>query len=111
MKKLVLAFSLIFYTQVFSQGVSMGDEAKDMFNVLTHNQVQECLKDFDGKLINIDIKKTVFRCPGCNTYVITGNKLDIDLVRSEKTVITLKGVGQRGFGGQFVQTFECTIKN
>lgn len=110
MKNLFLAASLLFSVQAFSQDL-MGDEAKEMFNVLSHHQVQECMKDFDGKLVNLSIKKSVFRCPGCNTYVLSGNKLNIDIASPEKTVITIKGRGVLGFGGHFVQTYECSVKN
>jgi hypothetical protein len=88
----------------------MGPEAVEMFNVLNHNSVQECLRDADLNLVNTSIKKDVFRCPGCNTYTITGNKRNIDIVLPEQTIVTIKGQGVRGFGNQWVQTYTCDIK-
>lgn len=107
--KLILAALIAFSSQAFAQ-TKMGPEAVEMFSVLTHRQVVECLERADVKMINIEITKTVARCPGCNTYKITGNKRNIDTPSVEKTVITLKGKSVIGAFGQRVQTYTCDVK-
>lgn len=80
-----------------------------MFSVLSHHQVQDCMKDVE-KMVNVSIVKEVARCPGCNTYKITGNTLNIDMVNPEQTVITIRGSSSRTTFG-FNQTYTCSIKN
>lgn len=109
MKSMIAATLLLASVSSFAQTM-MGNEAKEMFSLMSHAQVSECMRDLGGKLINVTIKKDVFRCPGCNTYTITGNRLNIDVPTTEKTVITLKGRGVRSTFG-FAQTYECTIEN
>ena len=88
----------------------MGPEAVEMFNVLTHRQVADCIDRADVNMVNISIEKTVARCPGCNTYVITGNKRNIDTPSPEKTVITIKGKAVPGTFRGFIQTYTCDVK-
>ena len=109
MKLLILSLTLLVSASAFA--AKMGPEAIEMFNVLNHNQVQECLKDSPSKMINLSIEKKTFRCPGCVEYKISGNELGIDIPRSEKTVILIKGKAVQGTFGGFVQTYECSIKN
>lgn len=109
MKIIVLAVAMIVSTMSFAN-TKMGPEAVEMFNVLTHRTVQECLERADVNMVNIEIKKTVFRCPGCNTYTITGNKRNIDTPSPEKTVITLKGKSVPGTFRGWVQTYTCDVK-
>ena len=61
-------------------------------------------------MINVEIEKTVARCPGCNTYKITGNKRNIDTPSVEKSVITIKGKAVPGTFRGWVQTWTCDVK-
>lgn len=110
MKFIVLAVTLVLSTGAFAQS-KMGPEAVEMFKVLTHGAVQECLRDADVDMVNTEITKVVARCPGCNTYTIKGNKRNIDTPSPEKTVITIKGKAVPGWAGGFIQTYTCSIKN
>jgi uncharacterized protein with PIN domain len=104
-------FAILMFATVQSYAATkMGPEAVEMFSVLSHHQVVDCLQRADVNMINISIEKTVARCPGCNTYVITGNKRNIDTPSPEKTVITLKGKAVPGTFRGFIQTYACDIK-
>lgn len=109
MKTLILSLTLMLSASAFA--AQMGPEAIEMYNVMNHHQVQECMKDAPSKMINMTIEKTTFRCPGCVEYKITGNELGIDIPRPEKTVIKIKGKAVPGTFRGFVQTYECSIKN
>lgn len=110
MKFIVLAVAMVLSTQTFAQS-KMGPEALEMFKVLTHGSVQECLNNVDVDMVNTEITKVVARCPGCNTYTIKGNRRNIDTPSPEKTVITIKGKAVPGWAGGFVQTYTCSVKN
>jgi hypothetical protein len=109
MKFILVAALMSLSVQVFAQS-KMGPEAVEMFNVLTHGQVSDCLQRADVDMVNLEIKKTVFRCPGCNTYTITGNKRNIDTPSAEKTVITIKGKSVPGTFRGWIQTYTCDVK-
>lgn len=109
MKLILVAALMVFSAQAFSQS-KMGPEAVEMFNVLTHGQVSDCLQRADVDMVNIEIKKMVARCPGCNTYTITGNKRNIDTPSPEKTVITIKGKSVPGTFRGWIQTYTCDVK-
>lgn len=108
--KFILIALMMFSAHTFAQ-TEMGAEAVEMFKVLTHHQVQECLQRADVDMVNVSIEKSVARCPGCNTYKISGNKRNIDTPSPEKTVITIKGKAVPGAFRGFVQTYTCDVKN
>lgn len=110
MKKLLITALILASSMSFAQ-TKMGPEAVEMFNVLTHRSVVECLEKEDVKMVNVEIKKLVARCPGCNTYTITGNKRNIDTPSPEKTVITIKGRRATGAFGLPTQTYTCSVEN
>lgn len=107
MKLLIVAISIFLSTQTYAE--TMGQEAVEMFGVLTHPQVKECLAKEDIELVNVTIKKAVARCPGCNSYTIVGNQLEIDVPRKDKTVISITGKGHIGIAGNWVQSYSCKI--
>ncbi len=109
MKLILIAALMTFSAQIFAQS-KMGPEAVEMFSVLTHGQVADCLQRADVDMVNIEIKKLVARCPGCNTYTITGNKRNIDTPSVEKTVITIKGKSVPGTFRGWIQTYTCDVK-
>ncbi len=90
MKNLVIAFSMLFSVETFAVE-RMGTEAVEMYHVLSHPQVVECLRNAPSKMVNIAIEKVVARCPGCNLYKISGNEVGIDIARPTKTIISIKG--------------------
>ena len=108
MKTLILSMTI--FVSASAIAAKMGPEAIEMYNVLNHHQVQECLKDAPSKMINLAIEKSTFRCPGCVEYKISGNELAIDVPRKEKTIITIKGKMVPGTFRGFIQTYECSIK-
>lgn len=87
----------------------MGEEAVEMFNVLSHHQVVECMRNVP-RMVNISIEKTVARCPGCNSYKISGHELGIDTPRREKTTINIVGKSVPGMFGQLFQQYTCDIE-
>lgn len=105
MKLLVAALIAISASAFASE--QMGQEATEMFNVLTNSTAMDCMKSNLGgaRLVNLSIAKDVYRCPGCTTYTFTGGLLMGDIVRGTKT-IKMVGSGRR-FGPMFVQTFTC----
>jgi hypothetical protein len=108
--KAILASAFFFSSFAFA-GVPMGPEAIEMARVLTHPQVKECVQDVNmSSLINVQIDKQVYRCPGCVSYVISGNELNIDVPSTDKTVVKITGSSDRGFGGQIIQTYRCEVK-
>ncbi len=109
MKSFILSLTLLVSASSFAG--KMGPEAIEMFTVMNHHQVQECMKDAPAKLVNMTIEKKTARCPGCVEYKITGNEVGIDIARPEKTVITIKGKAVPGTFAGFVQTYDCSIKN
>lgn len=108
MKMSVLFIAVFLSAQSFAQTV-MGPEAREMFKVLTHNKVQECLQNVDLDMVDVKITKTVYRCPGCNTYTISGYGKNIDTPSSVQTIITLTGGQTRGAFGMRVQSYTCEI--
>ena len=109
MKNLVIAFVTLFSMNIYA-AEKMGAEAVEMFSVLSNHQVVECLRNAPSKMVNISIEKVIARCPGCNTYKISGNEVGIDIARPTKTVITIKGRAVPGTFGGFIQTYSCDIK-
>ena len=108
MKYIVAALLTLTTFHTFS-AEKMGPEALEMYSVLSHHQVVECLRNVPSRMINVTIEKEVARCPGCNSYKIAGNELNIDIPRSKKTVITIKGSAVRDVFGGYVQTYSCDI--
>ena len=107
MKSLILYLTLLVSFSAFAG--KMGPEALEMYALLSNGAVQECMKDAPSKMINMSIDKTVFRCPGCVEYKITGNELGIDIPRREKTTIKIKGKMVRSTFAGYVQTYECSV--
>lgn len=110
MKALILGMMVLFSVSSFAQQ-KMDAQAVEMFSVLSHPQVQECLRDADTDLVNVQITKLIARCPGCNTYTISGNKRNIDTPSPEKTIIKIVGKAVPGTVGGWIQTYRCDIKN
>jgi len=108
MKNIVVTFLTLTTLNAFATE-KMGAEALEMYSVLSNHQVVECLRNAPSRMINISIEKEVARCPGCNSYKISGNELNIDVPRSKKTVITIKGSAVRDVFGGYVQTYSCDI--
>jgi hypothetical protein len=109
MKIIFVSFVALFSVSLYASE-KMGVEAVEMYQVLSHHQVVECLRNAPNRMVNISIEKTVARCPGCNTYKISGNEVEIDIARPSKTVITIKGRAVPGTVGGFIQTFSCDIQ-
>jgi hypothetical protein len=109
MKNLLIAFVALFSMNIYA-AEKMGAEALEMYSVLSHHSVVECLRNAPSKMVNVSIERVVARCPGCNTYKISGNELSIDVPRAAKTVITIKGRAVPGTFGGFIQTYSCDIK-
>lgn len=109
MPNLVIAFVALFSVNTFA-AEKMGAEAVEMYSVLSNHQVVECLRNAPSKMVNISIEKIVARCPGCNSYKISGNKVGIDIASPSKTVITIKGRAVPGTFGGFIQTYSCDIQ-
>ncbi|WPU65682.1 hypothetical protein [Peredibacter starrii] len=110
MKFLIASLTVLFSFSVFAQQ-KMGPEAVEIFSMMKHPQVVDCFARENVDLVNIEIKKVVARCPGCNTYIITGNRRNIDTPNPEKTVISIKGKAVPGTFRNFIQTYTCDIKN
>lgn len=108
MKKLFVILMAAFSLNGFA-AEKMGVEAVEMFQVLSHHSVVECMRNVP-KLVNISIEKTVARCPGCTSYKITGNEVGIDIARPTKTVISIKGKAVPGTFRNFVQLYTCDIQ-
>lgn len=108
MKKLFVILMAALSMNAFS-AEKMGPEAVEMFQVLSHHSVVECMRNVQ-KMVNVSIEKTVARCPGCNTYKISGSELGIDTPRAKKTVITIKGKAVPGTFRNFVQLYTCDIQ-
>ncbi len=92
----------------------MNSQAVEMLNVLSHRDVIPCLDEIDRlDMVNIKIEKLVARCPGCTTYIITGNpKVGGDVVLPEKASVSIIGKGVRStYGFGFSQRYTCKIKN
>lgn len=106
--KFFLLFTLL-VSGIASAQTKLGAEAVEMFKLFTHPEVSQCLERANTRLVNIEIKKLVARCPGCNTYVITGNELRIDVPTNDKTIITISGKMVRSNFG-YVQTYMCDVK-
>jgi hypothetical protein len=81
-------------------------EAVEMFQVLSHNDAAKCVGDAPS-LVNIEIEKLTPRCIGCVTYVITGNKKNIDVVTG-KAEIRLVGRRAPSTFGNAVK-YSCAI--
>ena len=109
MKNLIIAFMTLVSVNTFA-AEKMGEDAIEMFNVLSHHQVVECMRNVP-KMVNISIEKMVARCPGCNTYTITGYELGIDTPKAKKTKITIKGRAVPATFLGFIQTYSCDIQD
>ena len=107
MKSLILTLTLLISASAFA--AKMGPEAVEMYAVLSHGQVQDCMKDAPSKMINMSIEKKLMRCPGCVEYKITGNELGIDIPRREKTTIKITGKMVPGTFAGWIQTYECSV--
>ena len=106
--KSLIAVLMIVSTSAFA--TTMGPEAVEMVGVLTHPDVARCASEFNAsQMINVKVEKTVYRCPGCNTYKISGTELNIDIPGQTK-VLTAFGKAVPGFGGGFVQTYTCSLE-
>ena len=88
----------------------MGPDAVEMYEVLSHPTVRDCLENAPRKMVNISIEKIVARCPGCNTYIVTGSELNIDIPSATKTRIKIVGKGVRGMFNTFAQTYTCDVE-
>ncbi len=108
MKSFILSLSLLVSASAFAS--KMGPEAIEMYSVLSHGQVQECMKDAPSKMVNMTIEKKVMRCPGCVEYKITGHEVGIDIARAEKTTITITGKMVPGTFAGWIQTYQCDVK-
>jgi hypothetical protein len=108
LKKLIVILSAFLTMNAFA-AEKMSEEAVEMFQVLSHHQVVDCMRNVQ-KMVNVSSEKTVARCPGCNTYVVSGNELGIDTPRAKKTVITIKGRAVPGTFRGFIQTYTCDIQ-
>lgn len=109
MKNLVFAFIALVSFNTFA-AERMGPDAVEMYQVLSHHSVVECLRNAPLQMVNISIEKVVARCPGCNAYQITGNTLESDVPRAKRTVITIKGRAVPGTFRGFIQTYTCDIQ-
>jgi hypothetical protein len=107
MKQMLMALMLMTSTQLLA--APMGAEAVEIFELLNHFQVKKCLASLDRKLVNVSIDKMVYRCPGCNSYTITGKFLEIDVPRPEKVRVTLRGKAMLDNANQWRQTYDCEI--
>lgn len=108
MKHVTLALCLI-ASSAFAGNTLSGD-AVDMVGVLTHPDVRTCVEDFNAsQMINVKVEKSVYRCPGCNTYKITGTELNID-IPGRARALNVVGKAVPGFGGGFVQTYTCSVE-
>lgn len=108
MKAIVYLFIATFSVNIYA-AQKMGAEAVEMFEVLSHPQVAECMSHVP-KMVNISIEKIVARCPGCNTYKISGHESGIDTPRAEQTVVTLAGKAVPGTFSGWIQTYSCDIQ-
>lgn len=100
--KMTLLLVLSLFSLNMHAGQKMHDEAAEMFEVMTNPQVVDCMKSAPP-LVDIVIEKTMYRCPGCNTYEIFGTNL-------EKPIsILLKGKAVPGVAGDWLQTYTCEI--
>lgn len=109
--KFLLIGTVMLMTAGANAATLMGAEAVEMFSVLSRPSIQECMQKADLSMVNIQIEKEVFRCPGCVNYTISGNKLNIDIVEPEKTVIVIKGRQVPGTFFGWVQTYTCSVEN
>lgn len=110
MKSFSLFAVLLFSVQGFAQ-TQMGREAVEMFSVLSHPTVKECLMNEQLDLVNVEISKSSARCLGCNEYEISGYRRFIDIASGEKTIITIKGKAVPGIFRTWVQTYSCEVKD
>jgi hypothetical protein len=108
MKKSLVALLFILSTNALA--MQMGKEAVEMFQVLNNPQVRDCLDRENLALVNVLIEKNQARCPGCNTYKITGYNRAIDTIKPKKTVITLSGRMVQGSFGPLSQTYSCSVR-
>jgi hypothetical protein len=107
MKILITLFIALVSLNTFA-GDKMGTEAVEMFSVMSHANVQECMREVPS-MVNIKIEKMTARCPGCNVYTITGNELRIDVPTVKRIKIVIKGKGVRSSFGGFTQTYTCEV--
>jgi|SRR5690554_1849977 len=110
MKSFSLLAVLLFSVQSFAQ-TKMGRDAVEMFNVLSHPRIQECLINEHLDLVNVEITKSSAPCIGCNHYEIAGHKKYMDIASGEKTIIMIKGKAVPGTFRTWVQTYTCEIIN
>lgn len=108
--KLFLIGSILLTAAAANAASIMGNDAVEIFRVMAHPSVQECIRDVDVDMQNISISKEVYRCPGCTNYTISGNLRNIDTPDTEKTVITIKGRSVPGTVGGWIQTYRCQVE-
>ncbi len=107
--KVILLLAISMFSINIQAAEKMSADAVEMFQVLSHHQVVECMRNVP-QMVNVSVEKTVARCPGCNTYKITGSEVGIDTPRREKTAIIIKGRAVPGTFNRFVQLYTCDIK-
>jgi hypothetical protein len=107
--KVILLLAISMFSINIHAAQKMSADAVEIFQVLSHHQVVECMRDVP-QMVNVSVEKVVARCPGCNTYTITGSEVGIDTPRREKTTITIKGRAVPGIFNRFIQLYTCDIK-
>jgi|SRR5690554_3780137 len=109
--KLFSFLALLFFSvQGFTQ-TKMGHEAVEMFRVLSHPNVQQCLANENLDLINVEISKTSARCLGCNTYEISGYRKSMDMASNERVFVLIRGRAVPGVFRTWIQTYTCKVRD
>lgn len=107
--KTILFLMLSLFSINIHAAEKMSADAVEMFQVLSHHQVVECMRNVQ-QMVNVTIEKTVARCPGCISYKISGSELGIDTPRRKRTVINIQGKAVPGTFNRFVQLYTCDIE-
>jgi len=105
MKSLFFFLSLVLSTVSFANE-QLGEEAVEMFQVLSHPQVRECMAKVPD-MVDVSIERRVARCPGCTSYFISGHKRNIDVPELKKTVVKI--IGQKMSPPFNNQTYSCSV--
>ena len=112
MTKLFLFLSLLSvsaFAQYETRQNMMGRQSIELFKMMAHPAIKECMKDIDSRdLVDVKIKRLAARCPFCVSYTITAGVKDIDGV-DRQVMIEVEGKKvDAPFGGDFgVQGYEC----
>lgn len=109
MKSFLILVAMFLSVQGFAQS-KMGPEAVEMFKVISHPSVQECVRDTNFDLANLEIAKLVARCPGCTHYKVTGFKKHLDVATKEKVTLTINGRSVPGTFRGWIQFYTCDLK-